>query len=465
MLKSHPKGCDFFMVSEQFYDNPKYDEVIWSELCDLKEMGKDYYIGGFDLSVVEKNGKYGMIYTEKSSVDDEDLHPPIYSEYGILDCDYDAIYSLHRQNKGYFVVFQGSKCGLLQVLCSDFNSFCDYREICPCVYDRIELINVGFCEIVIMQSGRKLFYYNIDTGFRSDFYDRIWVEKSFIFCAVGGETEVFYGRNDKFVMKSKNEIDYAGRYKNRYVFIEREGYFEPDENGMPVVNGKICFYREGNNTVLKTKRLKHITVLKKENGLSSETIGLCCGKQKLKNENLHRHYMEIIVSKKEMLEQLRSFAEQDNLLKLLIYGKEISDYELLLQKISLKFELIGSFVYKSEGKTKKFLKKIYQRILFDDRYETFDEVKTQVERICQKQVGDEIVWMVFAKLQFFAETVCRFLADKECWWEDTYRAIIEYTMDCGSFTVGKSGKLYTKSSFEELKEKIFKISEFPDFRR
>ena len=47
------EGCDF-LVSEQFYDNPKYDEVIWSELCGLKEMGKDYYIGGFDLSVVEK---------------------------------------------------------------------------------------------------------------------------------------------------------------------------------------------------------------------------------------------------------------------------------------------------------------------------------------------------------------------------------------------------------------------------
>lgn len=465
MLKSHPEGCDFFMVSEQFYDNPKYDEVIWSELCDIKEMGKDYYIGGFDLSVVEKNGKYGMIYTEKSSVDDEDLHPPIYSEYGLLDCDYDAIYSLHRRNKGYFVVFQGGKCGLLQVLCSDFNSFCDYREICPCIYDRIELINVGFCEIVILQSGRKLFYYNIDTGFRSDFYDRIWVEKSFIFCAVGGETEVFYGKNDKFVMKSKNEIDYVGGHKNRYVFIEREGYYECDNGGTPIVNGKICFWKDKNNTVLKTKRLEHITVLKKENGLSSETIGLRCRKHKPENRNRRRHYTEIIVSKNEILEQLRSFSEQDNLLKLFILEKEQSDYELLLQKVSLEFELIGSLAYIAGGKTKKLPEQVYRRILFGDHYKSFDKVKMHIERICGKSVEDKVAWMVFARLQFFAETVCRFLADEECWWEDTYRAIIEYTMDCLSFTVGKSGKLYTKSSFEELKGEIFKISEFSDFRR
>ena len=423
MLKSHPKGCDF-LVSEQFYDNPKYDEVVWSELCDLREMGKDYYIGGFDLSVVEKNGKYGMIRTEKSSVDDEDLHPPLYSEYGLLDCDYEAIYSLHRQNKGYFVVFQGSKCGLLQVLCSDFNSFCDCREICSCIYDRIELIDVGFCEIVILQSGRKLFYYNIDTGFLSDFYERIWVEKSFVFCAIGGETEVFYSRNDGFVMRSKNEIDYAGRYKNRYVFIEREGCCRQDKDGMPVVNGKICFYKEKNNSVLKTKKLEHIAVLKKEAGSGSRISGFVFKKQKAKKECLHKHYMEIIVSKNEMLNQLCSFAEQDNLLKLFILEKEQSDYELLLQKVSLKFELISSFVYHSGGKTKKFPEQTYRKILFDNRYGSFDELKMHLERICQKQVGDEIVWMVFARLQFFAETVCGFLADEECWWADTYRKII-----------------------------------------
>ena len=220
--------------------------------------------------------------------------------------------------------------------------------------------------------------------------------------------------------------------------------------------------------MLKTKRLEHITVLKKETGVSSEIIGLRCGKQKPENENLHRHYMEIIVSKKEMLEQLHSFGEQENLLKLLIYGKEFPGYELLLQKVSLKFELIGSFVYYAGERKRKLPERVYRRILFDDRYESFDEVKTQVERICEKSVEDKIVWMVFAKLQFFAETACRFLADEECWWEDTYRAIIEYTLDCGSFTVGKSGKMYLKSLSEnlpkELSDRIFYSGEPSDFR-
>ncbi len=456
------------MVSEQFCENPKYDEVIWSEFCDLKEMGKDYYCGGFDLSIVEKDGKYGMIYTEKSCVDDEDLHPPLYSEYGLLDCEYDAIYSLHRENKGYFVVFQGSKCGIIQAVCSWQERFFECREIFPCIYDRIELIDTSYCEIIVLQSGKKLFYCNVRTGHRSNFYDRIWVEKYFVFCAIDGETEVFDGDNDKFVMKSKYEIDYAGRYKNRYVFIERDGYYECDKDGTPIVSGKICFWREGNNAVLKTKKLEHITVLKKETGVSSEIIGLRCGRQKTKKENLHQHYMEIIISKKEMLEQIHSFGEQTNLLKLLIYGKEFPDYELLLQKVSLKFELIGNFVYDAEGRMRKLPERVYRRILFDDRYETFDEVKTHVERICGKSVEDKIIRMIFAKLQFFAETVCRFLADEECRWEDTYRAIIEYVLDCGSFTVGKSGKMYLKSFSEnlpkELADRIFYSGEPSGFR-
>ena len=287
MLKSHPKGCDF-LVSAEFEFNPKYDEVVWSELCFLKEIGCDYYVGGLDLSIVEKNGKYGMIFTEHSFVPNEDSGFPIYNVYGILDCEYDAIYSLHRENKGYFVAFQGGKCGLIQATASGWKEFCDCREIFPCSYDRIELIDTGYCEIIVIQSGENLFYYNVDTGNRSDLYDRIWVEKSFVFCAIDGETEVFYIRNDKFVMKSKNEIDYVGRYKNRYVFIEREGYCGPDENKMPVINGKICFYREGNNTVLKTKRLENITVFKND-----DLIGMIISVRSLKDGHKRKYRINL----------------------------------------------------------------------------------------------------------------------------------------------------------------------------
>ena len=50
-----------FLVSGEFEFNPKYDDLVWSGMCYLKEIGKDYSIGGFDMSIVSKNGKYGFI--------------------------------------------------------------------------------------------------------------------------------------------------------------------------------------------------------------------------------------------------------------------------------------------------------------------------------------------------------------------------------------------------------------------
>lgn len=241
-----------FLVGGDFEFNPKYDEVIWSGMCYLKEAGSDFSIGGFDMSIVSKNGKFGMIHTEHWNVPDEDFHAPVYSEIGALECVYDAIYSLDSENSGRFVVFQGGKCGLVQAVCTGFREFLECREVFPCVYDRIELLCRDYCGLAVLQSGRKLFYYNMDTGRRSIFYDRIWTERGFIFCAAEGTTEVFDSTDDRLVMKSKEEIDYAGVYKNRYVFMEK------------FVSGeKICFYRRRNNTVLKIKN-EHEAVLRRK---------------------------------------------------------------------------------------------------------------------------------------------------------------------------------------------------------
>lgn len=69
----------------------------------------------------------------------------------------------------------------------------------------------------------------------------------------------FDSRDDHLVMKSKEEIDYFGIYKNKYVFIERSGVFNRDKNGEPIINGRLCFYKRGNNAVLKTMRKTLIT--------------------------------------------------------------------------------------------------------------------------------------------------------------------------------------------------------------
>ena len=250
------------MVSAEFEFNPKYDEVAWSEICFLKEIGYDCYIGGFDLSIVDKNGKYGMIFTEHSFAPDEDSGFPFYNVYGILDCEYDAIYSLHRENKGYFVAFQGGKCGLIQATASGWKEFCDCREIFPCSYDRIELIDAVYCELIVFQRGKKIFYYDIDTGFRSEMYDRIWTQKRFVFCMDGERTKVFNGIGNNFIFDSEHEINYVGIYKECYVFVESDKCPERDENDIPIINGCIYYYNSDTNSVLKTEKLKNIRIKK-----------------------------------------------------------------------------------------------------------------------------------------------------------------------------------------------------------
>lgn len=250
-----------FLVSGEFEFNPKYDDLVWSGMCYLKEIGKDYSIGGFDMSIVSKNGKYGLIYTEHWNVTDEDFHAPVYSEIGALECVYDAIYSLDSENSGRFVVFQGGKCGLVQAVCTGLNQFLECKEIFPCVYDRIELIGKDFCRLVILQSGRKMFYYNIDTGQRSIFYDRIWVEKSFVFAAVGRKTVVIDGFTDKTILESNMFFDYLGVDKNRFVFLERSKNLEFKRSGKVFADGRFCFYNREKETVRKTKIYKNATVI------------------------------------------------------------------------------------------------------------------------------------------------------------------------------------------------------------
>ena len=43
--------------------------------------------------------------------------------------------------------------------------------------------------------------------------------------------------------------------------------------------------------------------------------------------NYHHHCWEIVVSENELLIQLQECSPQDNLMKLLIYGKSLPDYE------------------------------------------------------------------------------------------------------------------------------------------
>lgn len=62
----------------------------------------------------------------------------------------------------------------------------------------------------------------------------------------------------------------------------------------------------------------------------------------------HMHYNEIVVSKEELIYQLGDSNCWDNLLQLLIYGREHPNFEQLIILTALKCEFLGSLVY-SDG--------------------------------------------------------------------------------------------------------------------
>lgn len=149
----------------------------------------------------------------------------------------------------------------------------------------------------------------------------------------------------------------------------------------------------------------------------------------------HDHCWEIVVSKKELLIQLAECSIHDNLLKLLIYGKENKDYEQLLLLTSLKFEFLGSLVYPvNKAKTTKPPLKTYIRELFQGSYESPDEVKDSIRKITGSESSNEFARLVFRKLMFVIYTCVPCMADTdELWWMHTYRCFLEYAIEHDEF--------------------------------
>lgn len=149
----------------------------------------------------------------------------------------------------------------------------------------------------------------------------------------------------------------------------------------------------------------------------------------------HHHYFEIVVSENELLIQLAHSNIHTNLLHLLMFGKELPDYELRLMRATLKFEFLGSLVFPVDSEsTGKPPLKVYIRNLFESFYETADEIKEHIERIVGNSVTDEFARKIFRKLCFIIYTCCPLMADaSEIWWEPTYRVFLEFAIENDTF--------------------------------
>ena len=148
-----------------------------------------------------------------------------------------------------------------------------------------------------------------------------------------------------------------------------------------------------------------------------------------KKEYAHHHLTEIILSKEEYEYQIASFCDWSNLLRLLMYGKELPDYEALLQKVSARLEVIGNFVYADENTgTAKAPAEFYQKRLFEACYEDYDETKERIEHICGFSVTEEDARKIYEKLRFLTDNFCPLLTDEEIWWAGSYSVLIEYAV-------------------------------------
>lgn len=144
----------------------------------------------------------------------------------------------------------------------------------------------------------------------------------------------------------------------------------------------------------------------------------------------HHDLWQVIVTEEELLYQLSESSNQDNLIRLLMYGKALPDYEIRLMRAALKFELIGSMFYPvDEEYTAKPPAKVYVRELFQGYYETIDEVKDAMQHISKEEVSMEEAKRVFRKMVFVMNTCCLLMAETfEPWWENIYRLLIEWVI-------------------------------------
>ena len=161
----------------------------------------------------------------------------------------------------------------------------------------------------------------------------------------------------------------------------------------------------------------------------------------------HEHSEETVVSKKEYYIQLSNFSRQDNLIDLLLHGKNHPNYDILLTLVSMKFEYLGSLVFPvSYKKAAKASTKTYVYELFKGFYETPDQVRAHLGYanrdihghpidIKENPVSDETVDRVFRKLLFVVGTCCPCMADSvEFWRWNTYRGFLEYAIEHDNFS-------------------------------
>lgn len=230
-----------------------YDHVVWEQLCSLEVVGEEYWAGGYNISIVSRNGKYGLIYTQNQY--DADRDETRYTENTLCDCKYDSIHNLHIVDaSGCFVCFLGGKCGLLKLRCYDGSE--DVVECTcalPCIYDCIS--TAGGCDSVLLcRQGETTCYYNLDTQYLSSFYSSIDVEQGIAICENDGRFSLMDTRHDAVIYcgEENDYLEYCCRYREGIVFKETHGEVDLTNLADIKEDARLLFYSFADKQVHKT---------------------------------------------------------------------------------------------------------------------------------------------------------------------------------------------------------------------
>ena len=116
------------------------------------------------------------------------------------------------------------------------------------------------------------------------------------------------------------------------------------------------------------------------------------------------HPKQIVVTKKELRRQmLLNFANPNNLLQILVFGKNHPKFEERLTKVCIKLQTASSFIYRRRQETGKLSEREYERYLYDSYCENPAECRVRLEEIYRRdgldprEISEELTNTVFEK--------------------------------------------------------------------
>lgn len=191
--------------------------IISSKMCEISVIGEPHLVMGADLSVVCKDGKYGLVHTSRL---DEHEGSYVYEKELILPCDYDNLFFVDIEFMPHLIAVLQGKQGLF---CFEGCTNGYYEEIIveqrvPCIYDRIEIGHNT--DTLFLHSGSKIFCFSLYSG-------KIFAEcehvkelcNDWLLCISGDNVELWRTQHySRITTLETDDITYLGTYEQGFVF-------------------------------------------------------------------------------------------------------------------------------------------------------------------------------------------------------------------------------------------------------